>query len=144
MSYSSDQIQRITTARNTIRSRLAALGLVSSTADIDECAAAIGRVTLEMCSCTVVFNGTCKLYNIAYTEAVNGVPVARKVYAAGSTSYTLENVATQSLLVVGINGSGSITTAGGATDMGIFYSTSRAFNINAVNGATVTITIPSA
>lgn len=137
-------IDRIKAARDTIRSRLSALGLVSADAKIDDCAAVMGRVTLEMCSCTVKFNGTAKLYNIAYTEAVNGVPVARKVYVAGATNYTLENVATQSILLVGINGSGTISTAGGATDMGIFYSTSRAFSINAYNGATVTITIPSA
>lgn len=104
----------------------------------------MSRVSLGLGTCTVVFNGTAKLYNIAYTEVVNGVPVAKKVYAAGVTSYTVKNVAAQSLLVVGINGSGSITTAGGATDMGIFYSTSRAFEIDASNGATVTITIPSA
>ena len=138
------QIERITAARDTIRARLAALGLVASGAYIDDCAAVMGRVTLEMCSCTVVFNGTCKLYNIAYTEAVNGVPVARKVYAAGATSYTLNNVATQSLMVVGINAHGAISVSGGVTDMGVMFSTSNAFNINTGNGSTVTINIASA
>lgn len=37
----SEQILRIQTARNTIRTKLVALGLVSSTADIDDCATAV-------------------------------------------------------------------------------------------------------
>ena len=110
------QINRIKAARDTIRSRLSAIGLVSSEAKIDECAAVMDRINLEMRRCTVKFTGTAKLYNIAYTEVVNGIPVARKVYVAGATSYTLENVAAQSILVVGINGSGTITTTGGASD----------------------------
>jgi hypothetical protein len=41
----SDQILRIQTARNTIRSKLVSLGLVASTADIDDCAAAVDSIT---------------------------------------------------------------------------------------------------
>lgn len=41
----SDQILRIQTARNTIRTKLVALGLVSSTADIDDCATAVEGIT---------------------------------------------------------------------------------------------------
>lgn len=41
----SEQILRIQTARNTIRSKLVALGLAASTADIDDCAAAIDGIS---------------------------------------------------------------------------------------------------
>lgn len=41
----SDQILRIQTARNTIRTKLVALGLVASTADIDDCASAVDGIT---------------------------------------------------------------------------------------------------
>lgn len=40
----SDQILRIQTARNTIRTKLVALGLVASTADIDDCATAVDGI----------------------------------------------------------------------------------------------------
>ena len=39
-----DQITRIQTARNTIRTKLAALGLVQNTADIGDCAAAVNGI----------------------------------------------------------------------------------------------------
>ena len=41
----SEQILRIQTARNTIRAKLVALGLVASTADIDDCATAVDGIT---------------------------------------------------------------------------------------------------
>lgn len=40
----SEQILRIQTARNTIRTKLVALGLVASTADIDDCATAVDGI----------------------------------------------------------------------------------------------------
>lgn len=40
----SEQILRIQTARNTIRTKLVALGLVASTADIDDCATAVNGI----------------------------------------------------------------------------------------------------
>lgn len=40
----SEQILRIQTARNTIRTKLVALGLVTATADIDDCATAVDGI----------------------------------------------------------------------------------------------------
>lgn len=103
-----------------------------------------GGGTTAYSTCTVVFNGACKLYNIAYIAVSGGKLVAKQVYAAGVTNYTLNNVSCQSVLVVGINANGGATVSGGVTDMGILFSTSHTFGIDTTAGSTVTITIASA
>lgn len=82
----SDQILRIQTARNTIRTKLVALGLVSSTADIDDCATAVEGIANQGAVSATVQEGSTYTIPKGYhngSGTVSGV--------AGGGNYSLQS-----------------------------------------------------
>ena len=82
----SDQILRIQTARNTIRTKLVALGLVASTADIDDCATAVDGITNQGAVSATVQEGSTYTIPKGYhngSGTVSGV--------AGGGNYSLQS-----------------------------------------------------
>ena len=82
----SEQILRIQTARNTIRTKLVALGLVASTADIDDCAAAVDGIANQGAVSAQVTEGSTYTIPKGYhngSGTVSGV--------AGGGNYSLQS-----------------------------------------------------
>lgn len=82
----SEQILRIQTARNTIRTKLVALGLVASTADIDDCATAVDGIANQGAVSATVQEGSTYTIPKGYhngSGTVSGV--------AGGGNYALQS-----------------------------------------------------
>lgn len=99
------EITRLTNLRNTIRSKLVSLGLVSSSADLDTCADAISGIT----------NRGNVSHTISSRDAVYTIPDG---YHAGAGSVTISNTERQKIIASNIRSGVTILGIAGSYEGG--------------------------